>query len=473
MTNTFVAMPKHKIIEDVLIVDTGFKGMSVGKTPDGFTVFVQGAVPGDRLHVFTLRRRKGAFVCVPHEFIEYSPLRTEPRCSHFGMCGGCKWQHMQYGAQLEFKEKFVRDALTRIAHIPEAPVAQIIGCSDPFYYRNKMEYTFTNQSWVSKEEHDTLDFRKRQGLGLHVAGAFAHVTNIQECFLQPEPANAIRNFIRDYALAHDLGFQNVRRHDGLLRNVILRNNTAGQFMVTLVFGAENADSRKQLFEALLSAFDCITSLYYCINTKPNDAVSDLEFVHVAGDPYLHMQLGHIAYRLGPKSFFQTNTLQAETMCRVVKEMTAPMPDMLLYDLYCGIGSFALFLAKDVRHVVGIEFLPEAIEDAKLNAQYNNIDNARFYAGDVRTLINAPDVLQYRRPDVVLTDPPRAGMDSKVVDGLVRINAPRIVYVSCNPATQARDLELLASHYHVTKSQPIDMFPHTAHVENVALLERRS
>jgi 23S rRNA (uracil1939-C5)-methyltransferase len=463
---------KQTLFENVLIVDTAHKGYAVGKTPEGVTVFVQNVVPGDRVNALTIKKRKGTVYCRAEEILEYSPHRTEPECKHFGMCGGCKWQHMQYAAQLDFKERSVTESLRRIAHIPDPPVQSILGCTDPFHYRNKMEFTFTDRSWVTEEEHINTDATDRPGLGLHVAGAFAHVANLEQCLLQEEPANAIRNFVRDFALEHDWSFQNVRHHQGLFRNLIIRNNLQGQFMVTVVFGEDDPEVRNLLFPMMLDRFDCISSLFYCINTKLNDAVSDQDFIHVSGDTFLRMQLGHIEYRLGPKSFFQTNSAQAEVMCKVVRDMAGLTPDMLLYDLYCGIGSFSLFLAKDVRQVIGIEYIPEAIYDAISNAEHNGITNAGFFAGDVRELIRHELITQHGTPDVIITDPPRAGMEPKVVQSIIEIGAPRIVYISCNPATQARDLEILAPHYQLIKCQPIDMFPQTAHVENVALLERR-
>ncbi len=463
---------KRKIIEDVLIVDTGHKGMAVGKTPSGLAVLVEGVIPGDRVDVTASRKRKGMYQCKPEKFLAYSPHRTDPFCAHFGTCGGCKWQHMNYNAQLEFKEKSVTDALKRIAHIPDPPMTSILGCVEPVYYRNKMEYTFTDRRWLTEDEMASDETFTRNGLGFHVAGAFAHVVDIKTCYLQPEPANAIRNFVRDFAISHGIPFQNVKYHEGGLRNLILRNNTSGQFMVTVVFGEDDPGTREDLLRALSDKFKCITSLYYCVNTKLNDSTFDLEFVHVAGDTYLSMKLGHIEYRLGPKSFFQTNSKQAESMCSVLQQMAGLSGNELVYDLYSGIGSFALYLAKDARHVVGIEEIPEAVADAKINADHNRIENVSFFAGDVKKLIPLPDVQQYGSPDIIITDPPRAGMDPSVIESLIQLNAKKIVYVSCNPATQARDIEMLAGHYALIQSQPIDMFPQTAHVENVALLVSR-
>lgn len=470
---TFARMPpKRKLFEDVLIVDTGHKGMSIGKTQDGRAVMVEGVIPGDRVDVSASRKRKGMYQCRPERFIAYSPHRTDPFCAHFGVCGGCKWQHMHYDAQLAFKEKSVIDALRRIAQIAEPVVQPILGCAEPIHYRNKMEYTFSDRRWLTTNELSTETPLSRDGLGLHVAGAFAHVADISTCYLQPAPANAIRNFVRDFAIKHQMPFQNVKYHKGFLRNLVLRNNTAGQFMVTVVFGEDNEDMRNTLLDALIRQFDCIISLYYCINPKPNDSTFDLDFALVHGLPYLPMSLGHIEYRLGPKSFFQTNSKQAEKMCQVVKEMAALKGNELVYDLYSGIGSFALYLAKDAQHIVGIEEIPEAVEDARVNEAHNNITNVSFYAGDVRKLILQEEIRRHGKPDLIITDPPRAGMDASVVESLLQLDAPRIVYISCNPATQARDLQLLSSSYALVKAQPIDMFPQTAHVENVALLEHK-
>lgn len=463
---------KRRLIENVRIVDTGHKGYAVGKTDDGMTVFVENAVPGDVVDVMTMQKKKGIFFCRPEKYLELSEYRTAPPCQHFDLCGGCKWQHMQYSAQLAFKERTVTEALRRIAHITEPPVQPILGCRDPFHYRNKMEYTFTDRSWVAAEDLSDAG-NDRPGLGLHVAGAFAHVTNIEACLLQDETANAIRNFVRDFAIDKGMTFQNVRRHTGLMRNLILRNNRDGEWMVTVVFGEEDITAGEALLSALQEEFPRIVSLYSCTNTKLNDSVFDLDFRHVSGDPFLRMQLGHVEYRLGPKSFFQTNSEQAEEMCRIVREMADLRKDMLLYDLYCGIGSFSLYLAGQVKQVVGVEYIPEAIDDAIVNAKHNHITNTAFFAGDVKNVLRTPEVLAFGKPDVIVTDPPRAGMEPKVVSALLEIAAPRIVYVSCNPATQARDIEMLAAKYSVVKCQPIDMFPQTAHVENVALLVHSS
>jgi 23S rRNA (uracil1939-C5)-methyltransferase len=378
---------------------------------------------------------------------------------------------MTYAAQLEFKQKSVLDALKRIAHIPEPPIQNIIGCENPTFYRNKMEYTFTDRRWLDEKDFAENEIQDRNGLGLHVAGAFMHVTDVQKCHLQPEPANAIRNFVRDFSKEQGFNFQNVKYHTGFLRNLVLRNNTAGQFMVTVVFGEDDAEKRELLLNALLREFDYISSLHYTINTKPNDSTFDLEFIHVSGDPYLLMNLGHIEYMLGPKSFFQTNSNQAQVMCRVVKEMAGLTGHELVYDLYSGIGSFALYLAKEAKHIIGIEEIAEAVEDARVNALHNQINNVQFFAGDVRRIIHQSDIREHGAPSVIVTDPPRAGMDPSVVESLIQLNAPTIVYVSCNPATQARDIEMMSGHYQLVQSQPIDMFPQTAHVENVALLQR--
>lgn len=463
---------KRKQIANVHIVDTGHKGMAIGKTPEGEVVAVSDVVPGDVVNVLSLRKRKGMHQCIPETFLTYSAHRTDPVCDHFGICGGCKWQHMTYAAQLQFKEKAVHDALARIAQVPDPPMQSILGCAEPFHYRNKMEYTFTDRRWLTNAEMATGEQFSRDGLGLHVAGAFAHVTDLSTCHLQPEPANSIRNFVRDYGVQHGMTFQNVRHHRGFLRNLIIRNNTDGQLMVTVVFGEEDAEMREKLLRALQETFDCITALYYCVNHKLNDSTFDLAFVHVHGETYLPMRLGHITYHLGPKSFFQTNSVQAQTMCRVVSDMAQLQGDEIVYDLYSGIGSFALYLAGSSARVVGIEEIPEAVEDARRNAIVNGVENAYFFAGDVRRLIDTPEVQQHGAPDCIITDPPRAGMDASVVESLLRLNAPRIVYVSCNPATQARDLQLLSSQYHLKRTQPIDMFPQTAHVENVVLLTRR-
>ena len=335
-----------------------------------------------------------------------------------------------------------------------------------------MEYTFTDRRWLTAEELESGREFDRNGLGLHVSGAFAHVTNIHTCYLQADPANAIRNFVKEFAVAHEMPFQNVRFHEGFLRNLVIRNNTSGEFMVTVVFGEHIGGVIQQLLNALVEKFDCIRSLYYCINPKLNDSTFDLDFILHSGEPYLGMQLGHVEYHLGPKSFFQTNSEQAQLMSQTVQRMAGLTGHELVYDLYSGIGSFALYLAKDAKQIIGIEEIPEAVDDAKSNADYNKIRNVSFHAGDVRQLIHIPEIAQHGTPDLIVTDPPRAGMDANVVESLLQLEAPTIVYVSCNPATQARDLDLLSEKYQLIEAQPIDMFPQTAHVENVALLKRK-
>ncbi len=463
---------ERQVIRGVRIVDTGHKGAAVGKAPDGRTLFVEGGVPGDVLDARPVRKRKGVEFCIPERYITHSEFRTDPFCAHFGICGGCKWQHMHYEAQLAFKEKSVRDALTRIGGIPDVPIRPIIGCDPPTYYRNKLEFTFTDRRWLTPDEIASGEDFERRGLGFHVGGSFAHVVDVEHCYLQGEPSNAIRDYVKDYARKHDLLFQNVRHHQGLLRNLIIRTNMAGHCMVTFVLGKNAPAEIQPLFDALTQKFDEITACFYCVNEKLNDSVFDLEFVHVFGDPYLKMQLGHIEYLLGPKSFFQTNSRQAGVLCDVVEKFAGLTGGELVYDLYCGVGSFALYLARRARHIAGIEEVVDAVADARTNASHNNLDNLSFYAGDVREVILREEVMAHGRPDVIITDPPRAGMHASVLQALLMLEPQRIVYVSCDPATQARDIRILAGRYRVGQNQPVDMFPHTAHVENVALLERQ-
>ncbi len=462
---------RKKSIPNVVITGMADKGKAVGRDDEGMVVFVEGAVPGDRLDVLGLRKKKGFWNGVPEKFIEYSPDRTDPRCKHFGNCGGCKWQNLTYEAQLRHKHKIVTDAFQRLAKVEVGETHDILGAEKVFNYRNKLTYSFTNLRWVPQEVLDSgveVDFSN--GLGFFRAGSFSKVVNIEQCHLQEDETNRIRNYVKEYALKNELTFHNPFKHEGFLRNIILRSNRKGEWMFIIVIYEENMEVISDLLESIDNEFQEINSCWYCVNPKMNDSIHDLEVKHFSGERYLSESLGDVQFNVGPKSFFQTNTFQAERLYESIREFADFDGHENVYDLYTGLGSIALFVAKHCKQVVGIEEIEAAIEDAKMNTQLNGIDNAVFYAGDVKNILTDEFANKHGKPDLLITDPPRAGMHEDVVKMLLKLEAPKIVYVSCNPATQARDIKLLDEKYRVKKIRPVDMFPHTNHVENVALLE---
>ena len=398
--------------------------------------------------------------------------RVEPFCDHFGTCGGCKWQNLDYEKQVHYKEKAVIDALSRIAHIDNAEVLPILKCDTTKYYRNKLEYTFSGQRWLTNEEMNSEDELNRNALGFHVPGSFARVVDIKSCYLQPDPSDAIRNRIRELSEGKGLQYQNIRDRSGLMRNVVIRNNTAGEVMLILVMINDEPEARKLIFEDLKENFPQITSMYYCINAKLNDSTFDLPMHLYAGNTHLRQQLGHVNFELGPKSFFQTNPNQAEVLYNIAVEMADITKEDIVFDLYCGIGSISLYVANRAKYVVGVEEVPEAIDDARCNAELNGIENVDFFAGTARAVMQSEEINQHGRPDIIITDPPRAGMHESVISSILKLTPKKIVYVSCNPSTQARDIKLLEESYEFIRAQPVDMFPHTSHIENVALLSRK-
>jgi len=465
-----MARRKKKILNNVLIKGIADKGKAVGRAPEGQVVFVENVVPGDVVDVLVLRKKKGVMQGTPLEFIEYSKDRIEPFCSHFDVCGGCKWQNLAYEVQLQHKETVVRDAIQRIAKVEVDDFQPILGSEATQYYRNKLEYSFSNKRWLTPEELNTDVSNKQDVLGFHRAGAFDKILDIDHCYLQGEPSNKLRNKAREIAHAQDLSFYDAREHAGFMRNMIIRKTEMGQLMLIVVFGANDMEKVKAFLDAMLEIFPEITSLHYCINNKVNDFILDLDIPNYFGPEYVEEKLGDVVFRIGPKSFFQTNTNQAVRLFDVVADFVGLSGNENVYDLYTGIGSIALYLAANCKQVVGIEEVPAAIEDAKINQELNGITNAVFYAGEVRNVLSDDFAEKHGKPDVIITDPPRAGMHANVVEFLLKLEAPKIVYVSCNPGTQARDLYLLKQKYKVTKMRPVDMFPHTHHIENVALLE---
>lgn len=465
---------KQKILEDVRFTGIADRGKTVGRDPEGRVVFVdRGPAPGDVADVLVLRKRKGFFQGRIVEYKELSADRTQPFCQHFGICGGCKWQHISYEAQLRHKHQVVQDALLRIGKLEIREFLPIMGSVDTTYYRNKMEFSFSSRRWLTKEELNdpTVDVAQ-DVLGFHAPGAFDKVVDIEHCWLQPDPSNAIRNIARELALQQGLSFYDAKNHEGFLRNMMLRITDVGEVLLLVAFGADDPERYQPFLDGLLERLDSITALYFCINTKVNDFLLDLPLHLYHGKPYVEDRLGDVRFRIGPKSFFQTNTRQARRLYDVVVDFADLQGTENVYDLYTGIGSIALYLASRARQVVGIEEIDAAIADAQVNAQINDIRNTVFYAGDVKDILTPAFAEKHGEPDLLITDPPRAGMHPQVVNMLLQLEAPRMVYVSCNPATQARDLQILSAKYRVDKVQPVDMFPHTHHIENVALLKRK-
>jgi 23S rRNA (uracil1939-C5)-methyltransferase len=445
------------------------RGKGVGRTEDGLVVFAEGVVPGDVADIF-VQKKKGGFADGRLErLVQPSPDRIEPFCQHFSVCGGCKWQNLDYVTQLRHKHQSVVDAFERIAKVPVGEMQPILGSPETVFYRNKLEFAFASKRWLLNEELNT-GIVAGSGLGFHKAGAFDKVIDIEKCWLQTEPSNALRNAAREIALEQGLDFYDVRRHTGFLRNMMVRLCTTGEIMVLFSFAYDDREAIQAYLSALLERFPTLTTLVYCINDKLNDTVFDREMIAWHGKGYVIEQLGSLRFKIGPKSFFQTNSKQAKALYDTTREFAGLTGNERVFDLYTGTGSIALYVADLCKEVIGIEEIPEAIEDAKENQLLNNIDNAVFYAGDVRRVLSPEFIEKHGKPDVVITDPPRAGMHEKAILFLLELAAPRIVYVSCNPATQARDIQLLSELYRVVKVRPVDMFPHTHHIENVALLE---
>jgi len=464
---------KKKIITDLLLTGIADKGKCIGRTIDGQVIFADGGVPGDIVDVMVLKKKKSYSEGVVTEIKHLSAERVSAPCIHFGICGGCKWQHLDYAAQLKYKWQIVKDAISRIGKINQDIVLPVIGCEHNYHYRNKLEYSFSSRRWITQEEADSGEEIDHTGaLGFHKSGFFDKVVPINECLLQENLTNEIRNFIRDFTVEHGYPYYDLKDRTGLMRNMIVRNTTLGEWMVNIVFAKNEWDKIDFLMQTVKDRFPQITSLNYTVNTKANDTIFDQEIITYHGRPYIIEQLGDVQYRIGTKSFFQTNTLQAKVLFDVAVEFAELTATDNVYDLYTGLGSIALYIASKVKHVTGIEEVPEAIADANINQEVNGIKNTYFYAGDVSGLLNEDFVERHGKPDIIITDPPRQGMHENVVKMLLRLEAPRLVYISCNPSTQARDLALLNEKYEVVKVQPVDMFPHTHHIESVAQLKLR-
>jgi 23S rRNA (uracil1939-C5)-methyltransferase len=460
------------LYQNITINDIGAEGKSLARIND-LVVFTTHAIPGDVVDLQVTKKRKRYLEARIVRFHQYSDKRKEPFCIHFGLCGGCKWQNLGYEDQLDFKQKQVEDQLRRIGHIDLPPVMPVLGSAKTILYRNKLEFTFSNNRWLTDAEITSAEeIQNRNALGFHIPGLFDKVFPVKKCWLQPEPSNAVRDFIYDYAIRHHLEFFDLKRQEGFLRTLIIRTASTGEVMVILTFYREDTEKREELLRALASHFPSISSLMYVINGKGNDTITDQEVILFSGNDHIWEEMEGLRFKIGPKSFYQTNPDQACQLYKTVRDFAGLQGHEVVYDLYTGTGTIANFVAGKCQKVVGIEYIPEAIEDAHINSEINNIGNTVFYAGDIKNILNPEFIRQHGQPDVIITDPPRSGMHEDVVKAILEASPGKIVYVSCNPATQARDLSQMNEYYRVEKVQPVDMFPHTHHIENVVLLTRK-
>lgn len=464
---------KRVVFEDLKVTDAGAKGKAIAHAPDGRVVFIDNAVPGDIATVQTFKKRKGFYEATATSFSKYSEKRSEPECPHFGVCGGCKWQNMGYEHQLFYKQNEVEQNLKRISKVELPPFSPILGSKKQYFYRNKMEFSFSNNKWLTLEQIKSGEvIENRNALGFHIPGMWDKILDLDKCYLQPDPSNAIRDFVKSKAEELGLAFYNTRNQEGFLRTLMIRISSTGETMVLIQFFHEDKKNRTLLMDAIVNEFPKLTSLLYVINSKGNDTIYDQE-VHVYhGRDYILEEMEGLQFKVNAKSFYQTNSDQAYELYKITRDFAGLSGSELVYDLYTGTGTIAQFVSKNAAKVIGVEAVPEAIEAAKENAKLNNIDNTEFFVGDMKNVFNEAFIETNGKPDVVITDPPRDGMHTNVVGQLLNLEAEKIVYVSCNSATQARDLALLDSKYKVTKVQPVDMFPQTHHVENVVLLEKR-
>ena len=457
--------------EKVEIIDAGSEGKAVARV-DNMVIFVPFVVPGDVVDIQVVRKKKSFFEGRAEKFYTYSDKRVKPECSHFGLCGGCRWQNMDYKEQLHYKQKQVSDNLERIGGLNLPEISPILASENIYHYRNKLEYSFSNRKWlVEKPDPDNPQHQNRDGLGFHLPGMFDRILDIDTCYLQKDPSNAIRLAVRDFALENEYEFYDVKKWDGYLRNLIIRTSSTGDLMVIMVFRFVDHIKMPALLDHLAEKFPEITSLMYVINDKRNDDISDLEVKPYKGDSFIMEEMEGLKFKIGPKSFFQTNRDQALKLYNTVKEFAGLKGDEIVYDLYTGTGTIAAFVSRFAKKVIGLEYIAEAIEDARENSELNDISNTGFFAGDILRVLNDDFIKENGKPDVIITDPPRAGMHDKVVRQIMKIGPEKIVYVSCNPATQARDLAILTEQYSIERVQPVDMFPQTHHVENVVLLTR--
>ena len=464
---------KNKLFEAVEVVDAGAKGKSIAKSPDGRVIFVNNAVPGDVIDVQTTKKRKSYFEGTAVNFHSYSDKRVEPVCQHFGTCGGCKWQFMDYKYQLDYKQQEVTNNLKRLGKIELPEITPILGSKEIYFYRNKMEFSFSDSRWLTLEEIQSgKDFEDKNALGFHIPGMWDKILDIKKCHLQEDPSNAIRNFVKIFATQNEIPFFNTRAQNGLLRTLMIRTSSTGEIMVLIQFFEENKTVRELLLNAVVEEFPEITSLQYVINNKGNDTIYDQEVICYKGRDHIFEEMEGLTFKINAKSFYQTNSAQAYELYKITREFAGLKGEELVYDLYTGTGTIAQFVAKNAKEVIGVEAVPEAISDAIENAKRNGITNTKFFAGDMKHVFSQEFIEEHGQPDIIITDPPRDGMHKDVVAQILNIKPKRIVYVSCNSATQARDLELMNAYYKVTKTQAVDMFPQTHHVENVVCLELR-
>ena len=464
---------RKQIFENVEVIDTGAKGKTIAKAPDGKVIFLLNAVPGDVVDVQTFKKRKAYYEGKATTFHKLSDKRTKPACEHFGICGGCKWQDMAYQHQLFYKQKEVTNNLMRIGHIELPKVTPILSSANEYLYRNKMEFSFSNNRWLTTTEiQSNKDLGDRNALGFHIPGMWDKILDIKKCHLQADPSNAIRNAVKQFAIDNNLEFFNIRKQTGLLRTMMIRTSSTGNIMVIIQFFKEDKANRKLLLDFLGKTFPQITSLQYVINQKANDTIYNQEVICYKGEDHIFEEMEGLRFKINAKSFYQTNSNQAFKLYKIARNFAGLRGNELVYDLYTGTGTIAQFVAKQARKVVGIETVPDAIAAAKENAQLNNINNVEFFVGDMKHVFNTKFIAAHGQPDIVITDPPREGMHKNVVDQILNIAPKKVVYVSCNSATQARDLALMNSIYKVTKTQAVDMFPQTFHVENVVLLDKR-
>ncbi len=463
------------LLEKITITDVAAEGKALAKVND-LVVFVPYVVPGDVVDLQVKRKKNKYAEAVAVKFHEYSPKRAVPFCQHYGVCGGCKWQCLSYEDQIKYKQKQVTDNLTRIGKVELPETSPILGSEKTEFYRNKLEFTFSDKRWLTEEEVKAdVQYDQMNAVGFHIPGAFDKVLAIEKCWLQDDISNQIRNSIRNYAYEKGLAFYNIRNHEGLLRNLMIRTSSTGELMVLLqvrVSADKDLEQTKELLAYVADKFPQITSLLYVVNNKQNDTINDLDVVVFKGNDHIFEEMEGLRFKVGPKSFYQTNSEQAYNLYKVARNFAQLTGNELVYDLYTGTGTIANFVSRQAKKVIGIEYVPEAIEDAKVNSAINGITNTLFYAGDMKDMLTQDFINEHGRPDVIITDPPRAGMHNDVIEVILFAEPKRIVYVSCNPATQARDLQLLDAKYKVIAVQPVDMFPHTHHVENVVLLEKK-
>lgn len=462
------------VFENVAIIDAGAKGVSVAKAPEGQVIFVPNVVPGDVVDVKTFKKRKSYFEGKAIRFHQYSPDRVEPVCQHFGDCGGCKWQNMTYEKQLFYKNQEVYNNLKRIGKVELPEFEPILGSKKQFFYRNKMEFSFSDSRWITEKEIAEIEnINRENALGFHIPKMWDKILDIKKCHLQQDPSNDIRNEIKRFATENALTFFNARNQSGLLRTLMIRTTSIGEIMVLIQFFEDDPKKRELLLNFVADHFPEITSLQYVVNSKGNDTIYDQDVILYKGRDYILEEMEGLSFSINAKSFYQTNSEQAYELYKITRDFAGLTGNELVYDLYTGTGTIAQFVSKQAKKVVGVEAVPAAIEDAKVNAKRNNITNCEFFVGDMKNVFNDEFISTHGHPDVIITDPPRDGMHKDVVEQILKIAPQKVVYVSCNSATQARDLALMDEQYKVTRVRPVDMFPQTHHVENVVLLERRN